>query len=890
MSTDLHAHGSDTDAVRHLQHQPTPGRLVIFLGYAPGVGKTATMLEAAQREQLALRDVVRDEKPGVSAILAGDGALAGAPLRPENLGIEEMDLDAILLRRPPLVLVDNLARQNPAGGRHPRCYQDVEEILAAGIDVYTTLNVGQLESLSDVVAGITGVPVPDTVPDRLLDTAEEVLIVDLAPAEVIRRWQMGAAGPQEPADSPLRRLFRMGNLIALRELMLRRVADRLDDQMRAYMQTRAIPGPWPAHERILVCVSPSPLGDRLVRAGRRLADHLQATWFVVFVETPSRRPLPAEARERVARTLTLAEELGAKALTLPGRSVSEAVLAYARSHNVTKIVAGKPRRPGWQEWLRGSIVDRLIRDGGSIDIYVISSFAPSLWPAPSLPRPRADWRPYVLSIALVTGASFLSELLRNTLSIANLLMIYLFAVLIAAVALGRGPAILASILGVVAFDFLLVSPRYTLAVDDIEYLLTFFGLLAVGILVTELTARLRAQVDTAERRAVETTTLHELSRDLAAAASLETIVQVIVDNVTDVFGRQVAVLLPMTAATNELGVFATSGDWTVDDNELVVARYAFARGQPAGRGSDTLPTAQARHLPMKTARGTVGVLAVKPLDPTMHLTPDQRRLLDAFASLAALAIERANLVEETEAARVEVEKERMRSSLLSSVSHDLRTPLAAITGAASSLLAENPPVDASVRRELTQGIYDEANRLNSLVRNLLDMTRLESGAVHVNKAWQPVEEVIGAALMHDEPQLAGRDVEVNLPVDLPLIPLDEVSIEQVLINLLENAIKYSPAGSPITLSAAATESGVMVEVADCGPGVRPADEQRIFDKFYRAQTGSGGVGLGLAICRGIVEAHGGRIWVENRPGGGAAFRFVLPIEGQPPALPEDISE
>lgn len=800
----------------------------------------------------------------------------------------EMDLDTILAHAPRLVLVDELAQHNPPGSRHPQRYQDVEEILAAGIDVYTTLNVGQMESLSDVVAEITGVPVPATVPDRLFEAADEVQIVDQLPAAVIQQWQKGLTPTAELGHAAPRGLVRMGNLIALRELLLRKVADRLDDQMRAYMQTRAIPGPWPAQERILVCIGPSPQGERLVRAARRLADRLQAAWFAVYVEAPAQHRLSAEERARVAATLALAEELGAKALTLPGRSVTGAVLAYARAHNVTKVIAGASSRPRWREGLHGSIVDQLIRQGGSIDVYAIGhSSQPAVAPRP-VPRNVADGRRYALSVALVTVATVLSELLRDTLAIANLLVIYLFAVLIAAVSLGRGPAILASALGVLAFDFLLVPPRYTLAIDDTEYLLTLLGLLAVGMLISELTARLRRQAETAEQRAAESTTLHELSRELAAAGGLDTIARVVVDNVVDVFGRQVAVLLPAQSSDQTLHVYAASRSWALDAAEMAVARYAFARGQVAGRGSDTLPTAEARHLPLKTARGTVGVLAVKPIDPAVHLTPDQRRLLDAFASLAALAVERANLVEETEHAHVEVEKERMRSSLLSSVSHDLRTPLAGITGAASSLLAEDPPLEAGVRRELTQGIYDEANRLNLLVRNLLDITRLESGAVQVNRAWQPIEEVIGAALTRGEPQLVGRAVTVNLPPDLPLVALDEVLIEQVLINLLENAIKYSPAGSPIALSAVAVEPGTMVEVADCGPGVAPGDRTRIFEKFYRAQSVGGGVGLGLAICRGIIEAHGGRIWVENRPGGGAAFRFVLPSVGEPPALPADV--
>ncbi len=545
-------------------------------------------------------------------------------------------------------------------------------------------------------------------------------------------------------------------------------------------------------------------------------------------------------------------------------------------------------------------------------------------PQPRTPWQLASWQSYLLSVLLVTGATLISVALHWTLTITNLLMVYFFAVIIAALVLGRGPAILASILSALAFDLFLVPPRFTFAIDDTEYLLTLLGLFAVGVIISSLTTRWRFQAETAERRAEETAILNNLSRDLAAAGSLDAVINAVSHGIARVFGREVAVLLPephsgshlaasmlLNAAeygsTSEPSAAEYSGaaglstavgaGFEMDEDERGVATWAFTHGQAAGRGTDNVPTAAARYLPLQTARSVVGVLGVKPTDPTIHLSLDQRRLLEAFASLAALAIERAQLVEEAERARVQMETERMRNSLLSSVSHDLRTPLTAITGAASSLLAdpESPqmgkrPLDASTRRELTQAIYDEANRMNVLVRNLLDMTRLESGAIQVNKAWQPVEEVIGAALTRMEPLLAGRRVDVRLDADLPLAPLDEVSIEQVLVNLLENAIKYTPLGSPIELSAwTAADSGrsIIVEVADHGPGLAPGDEERAFEKFYRGQTTRGGVGLGLAICRGIVEAHGGHIWAENRVGGGASFRFELPIEGQPPVMPPD---
>ncbi|HSN77395.1 MAG TPA: sensor histidine kinase KdpD [Anaerolineae bacterium] len=873
--------------------QKPSGKLTIFLGYAPGVGKTYAMLEAARQRRQEGVDVViisldthGDAK--TEALLAGMEVFPRLHAGYRGTALGELDVDAALARRPHLVVVDELAYPNPAGGRHAKRYQDVEELLAAGVDVYATLNIGQLESLCDVAAQITGVLMDETVPDRLLDQAYEIQVVDLLPAELLRRLYEGKVHVVSLGERAMSQFFRQGNLIALREITLRRTADQLDDQMRAYMTTQAISGPWPARERLLVCISPSPFGERLVRAARRMADSLGAAWSAIYVETPGR--LSSEAQDTVARTLALAEELGAKAFVVPGPSVADAVLTYARTHNVTKIIAGKPLRPRWRELLRPSIVDQLIRQG-AFDVHVVSGGAEQIQPVAPLTRQKpVAWTRYGLSIALVVGATLLSVALQSTLHITNLLMIFLFAEIISALAWGRGPAIVASALGALAFDFFLVPPRFTLAVDDTEYLLTFLGLFVVGVLISSLTERFKLQAAAAERRASETAILNELSRDLAAAGSLDAIMDAIIGNIAETFGREVAVLLPNMTASERLAVWGHTRGYLLDAREQEVAQWAYEHGQAAGRGTATLASAEARYLPLKTARGAVGVLGVKPSDPAIHLTPDQRRLLEAFASLAALAVERAQLAEEAERARVQVETERMRNSLLSSVSHDLRTPLAGITGAASSLLAQGSPLDAVTRQELTQSIYDEANRLNVLVRNLLDMTRLESGGITVNKAWQPLEEVVGAALTHMELALAGRPVTVSLDPDLPLAPLDEVSIEQVLVNLLENAIKYSPPDSPIDLAAWVDGDAVVVEVADRGSGLAPGDEERVFEKFYRAETSAGGVGLGLAICRGIVEVHGGRIWAENRPEGGASFRFTLPITGQPPDVPEEDAE
>jgi two-component system sensor histidine kinase KdpD len=887
--------------------QQARGRLKIFLGYAAGVGKTYAMLEAAHQRKAEGVDVVigyveTHRRSETEALVAGLEIIPRHRIDYRGITLEEMDVDAVLARHPQLALVDELAHTNAAGSRHPKRFQDVEELLAAGIDVYSTLNIQHLESLNDVVSQITNVVVRETIPDRVLDEVSEIELIDLPPDELLTRLREGKVYVPEQAARAIEEFFRKGNLTALRELTMRRAAERVDDQMRSYMRTRSIPGPWAARERLLVCVTSHPLSERLVRAARRLADELNAPWTVLHVELPQTVHLSAAQREQLAITLRLAEELGAKTVQRPGQSATETILDYARRHNITKIIIGKPLRPRWLEWVRGSVVEQLIRASGPIDVYVISGDASD--PKQAVGRdwvPHRPWRRYAGSVALVAAVTVLSEFIQPVLSPINLVMFYLAAVVFAAVYLGRGPSMLTALLSVLAFDFFFVPPRFTFTVTDTEYILTFIGLFIVGMVISTLAVQSREQAEAARAREAETASLYSFSRDLAAAVTLDEIVSIIVTHLGENFSRQIVVLLPENGTLELSGytpdtprndkeqrafsnafthTVGSSAPFQLDENERAVAIWAFEHGEPAGRDTDTLPATKVRYLPLKTSRGVVGVLGVQPHETTKHMTPEQRRLMEAFANQAALAIERVRLAGEAQQARLQIETEQLRNSLLSSVSHDLRTPLAAITGAASSLMDEDKALEPPMRHEMAQTIYEEAERLNRLLRNLLDMTRLESGALHVNKELQPLEEVIGAALSRLEAPLADRAVNIRLPADLPFVPIDSVLIEQVFINLLENAIKYTPAGSPIDLSASADGAEVVIEVADRGPGLPPGDEQRIFEKFYRArgsQNGSG-VGLGLTICRGVIEAHGGRIWAENRSGGGAVFRFTLPIE------------
>jgi two-component system sensor histidine kinase KdpD len=866
----------------------TRGRLKIFLGYAAGVGKTYAMLDAARQRQAEGVDVVVAyvETHGRAETEAMLHDLEVTPRRRveyRGMLLSEMDVDAVLARWPQLALVDELAHTNAPGSRHPKRYQDVQELLDAGINVYTTLNVQHLESLNDVVAQITGVVVRETIPDRAVDDATEIELIDLPPDELLQRLREGKVYVPDQAARAITKFFRAGNLAALRELVMRRAAERVDEQMRAYMQTRAIPGPWPAKECLLVCVGPSPFSERLVRSARRLANELDAEWFAVHVETPGHDRLPQGQKDRISRALHLAEELGGKAVTLPGPSIAEAVLDYARKHNVTKIVAGKPIQPRWREMLRGSVMDQIVRHSGPIDTYMISG-TPNDKEAMARPadgwRPHPPWRRYVQSATLVIAGTALSALVRSFFSPTNLVMIYLLTVVLAALYLGRGPSFLAAILSVMAFDFFFVPPSLTLAVSDTEYLLTFIALLAVGLVISSLTVRVREQADAASRREAQTAELYALSRDLAAAVNLDAILQAILAHIGHTFGREVAVLLPCDSTPGDtVAPRATSPGFALEENQLAVAAWAFKHGRPAGRGTDTLPSADIHCLPLRTARGVIGVLGVKPLHPASLLTPDQRELLQTFTSQAALAIERVQLAEQAQRAELLQAAEKLRTTLLNMISHDLRTPLVSITGALSSLQEEDVVYDGATRRSLLENAHEEAERLNRLVGNLLDMTRIEAGALQLTRELCDVQDVIGSALEQAEHWLDHRPVAVDMALDLPLVSIDFALMVQVLTNLLDNAVKYSPPDSPIEVQARVDGAELQIQVADRGTGIPPADLERVFDKFYRVQRpGSvSGSGLGLSICKGIVEAHGGRIWAQNREGGGTLVALALPL-------------
>jgi two-component system sensor histidine kinase KdpD len=869
------------------------GKLKIFFGMAPGAGKTYAMLEAGRQLSKEGRDVVvgyvePHARPETLALVLGLDVLPRREVHYQGLKLFEFHLEAALKRKPEVILVDELAHTNAPGSIHAKRWQDVQELLEAGIDVFSTLNVQHLESLNDVVAQITGISVRETVPDSVFDQASEIEIVDISPEELLDRLREGKIYLPEQARRALENFFRKGNLIALRELTLRRGAERIGAQVDDYRRRHAIAETWPAHEHLLVCVSPSPMSARLIRAARRMAAGLQAKWTALHVETPGKAALPPEDRDRLARNLHLAEQLGARIATASGQDMVAEVLAYARAENVTKIIVGKTLQPRWREWLRGSFVYEITRRSGEIDVYVISGDRHSESAPAARPPPRAPAREgyfwAAATVAFSTTVSFLLTWLFPATDPTNLVMVYLLGVVAVSFRWGPGASVLTSVLSVVAFDFCFVPPRFTFAVDDTQYLLTFGVMLLTGLVISTLAARTLLQAEAARQRESRTATLLAMSRDLSALQDLETIVRSAVTHIGGTLRSSVAILLP--GDDGRLAAAAGLGGWTLPDRDWSVAQWAFEHRQRAGKGTGTLPGAEGLYIPLVVSRGTAGILAIRTGPEEPALEPERFYMIEALAGVTALAIERAQLAEEAERNRLRAETERLRNSLLSAVSHDLRTPLAAIAGASSTLVDSGRSLDEAARRELAASIYDESQRLSRLVTNLLEMTRLESGAFVLRKDWHPIDDVLGAAVHRLRQLLEKHQVEVDVPPEPLLVPLDEVLIQEVLLNLIENAAKFTPPGSRIRIAARVLGDRVAVEVADQGPGIPAGQEERVFEKFFRDPVGTGraGAGLGLAIAKGIVDLHGGSIAAENRPEGGAVFRFTLPIDAPPPEV------
>ena len=866
------------------------GKLKIFFGASAGVGKTYAMLGAARRQQELGTDVLigvveTHGRKETEALIVGLERLPPREIPYRGQVLKEFDLDAALARHPALILMDELAHSNVAGSRHPKRWQDIEELLGAGIDVYTTVNVQHLETLNDVVSGIAGIRVWETVPDHVFDDADEVVLVDLPPDELLQRLKEGKVYFPEQAERAIRNFFRKGNLIALRELALRRTADRVDDDMLAWRRESSVESVWQTRDALLVCIGPGAGGERLVRTGARLASRLEAPWHTIHVETEEPSRQNEAERKRIVRALELAASLGAETATLALVDPVAATVDYARRNNLSRILVGRDHPRPWQPWYR-SIADRIGHAAPDLDVIQVARGEDGrAAPAPAPLATVEDWPAYAKAAGICAAATALAMPLTGAIELTNIAMIFLLAVVLVAVWLGSGPAVAAAFLAVAAFDFFFVPPRFTFAVHDAQYLMTFAVMLTVALIIGQLTARYKRQADVARQREARARALYGMSRDLSAALMPEQILDAAEHFLAAEFAAGAALILadpedrllpPLFAAKAGAG-----GRPTVDDG---VARWAFDHGEAAGLGTDTLPGSALLYLPLRAPMRTRGVLAVAPRDPLAVQSPEARRQLDTFAALIAIAVERIHYVDVAQSTTVQMESERLRNSLLAAMSHDLRTPLTAVVGLADALRQSRPPLSAE-QDELARGMRDESLRMSSLVGKLLDMARLQEGRVQLNRQWQPFEEVVGSALKTVDSALAGRRVDIRLDPELPLVDFDAVLIERVLANLLENAAKYTPVDSRIVIAARIDGEMVEVRVEDDGPGLPRGREEEIFRKFERGEkeSATGGVGLGLAICRTIVEAHGGRIRAENVAPHGARMLFTLP-RGVPPTI------
>jgi two-component system, OmpR family, sensor histidine kinase KdpD len=869
------------------------GRLKIFFGAAPGVGKTYALLEAAQTRKREGADVVigwleTHKRAETERLAVGLERLAARAVDYRGVELFEFDLDAALERRPSLLVLDELAHTNAAGSRHARRWQDAEELLAAGIDVYSTLNVQHVDSLNDVVARITGVTVRETVPDSVFDRADEIELVDLPPDDLLLRLRQGKVYLPAQAERAAENFFRKGNLIALRELALRRAAERVDAQAAEWKREQGISEPWSVAERLLVVIDHSPRSGDVVRAAYRMAARLRSPWIAVWVETPVFQSLATAQRESVDANLELAERLGAESLVVRGERLVDEIAAVVRERSITRVVVGKAERRRWPPW-RPSRIDELIAACGAAEVLVTSGIAAEAQDTQrASPRAPDGVQHYLTAAAAVVAAAVICWATRDWLTDADQAMIFILAVLLVATRTQRGPSLFAAILSVAVFDFFFVPPFLTFHVADLRYVLTFAVMLVVGLTVSTFTVRLREQAQAARQRERRTATLYAMSRRFVIETGVGEIAATATAAVSELLETEAIVLLAdRNGALQPAG--GGGGSSATSERELAVARWVFANGRLAGHGTDTLPASEWLFVPMVGTAGHLGVFGIalgrRPAPPT----PSQWQILETFVAQTALALERALLVQRASSAQIAVETERTRNELLSAVSHDVRTPLSTIKGAADALLDEEVELGAANRRELLATVREEAERLERLIADLLELTRLESGALAAQREWYPLEDVIESVLDRLEPCLSGRPVLRSLPEEVLLVPIDPVLFEQVLFNLLENSAKYGAPGTPIEIRASAQDGEALIEVADRGPGLAAGDEERVFEKFYRAADGARaqGTGLGLTVARAILKVHGGSIEAHGREEGGSIFRVRLPLDvSQPGRAPQ----
>jgi two-component system sensor histidine kinase KdpD len=884
------------DKIQREDSKQQRGHFKLFFGACAGVGKTFAMLSAAKAQQALGVDVVigvveTHGRRETIAMTSGFDILPPQKINYHNKPRDEFDLDSALKRAPALLLMDELAHSNIPGTRHQKRWQDVEELLAAGINVYSTVNVQHLESLNDIVGQITGIRVWETIPDKVFDMADEITLVDLPPDELLRRLKDGKVYIPHQAERASQNFFRKGNLIALRELALRRTADQVDAQMRDYRADQSIQDVWQAKERLLVCIGPHESSKKLIRSAARLASSLRADLIAVYVETPGLQKLSDARREAIHKILKLAQDLGAETTTLSGEKLAPILLSYAQSRNVTKLVIGKSTRPTWKRVLRTSLADELASRTTDVDVYVVghdfeieadtagtSHHVDSLSGITSnTPTQPTDYLWAGIVCIAVTG---ITAGLVNIFDLANVIMVYILASVFVAIKFGRGPSIFASFLGVASFDFFFVPPRFSFSVSDTQYLFTFAIMLAVSLTISNLTANFRYQARIASYRERRTNALNAMTKALSSALMVNQIIEISNEHLVGVFQSKIAILLPDSHEVIRQPL--TESTSIPEHLDMGVAQWVYDNQQRAGLGTNTLPANPILYIPLQAPMRTRGVLAIAPTQNRQIFQPEQQQLLDTFASQIALALERIHYVEVAQDALISIEAERLRNSLLSAISHDLRTPLTAIVGL-SSTLAGQAVISEQTRGDLIQGIHEEAQHMNSLIINLLDMAKLQSGKVVLSRQWQPIDEVIGSALRIANSLTTKHQVKLNIADNLPLLSFDAVLIERVLCNLIENAVKYGR--DQILISAAVQNDEFVLSVSDNGPGLPDGMSEKIFEKFTRGEKESStyGVGLGLAICKAIIEAHQGKIWATNLAPQGAKISFTLPL-GTPPDI------
>ena len=909
MSTEITDNLSDSAVLFQKTDKEADGKLTVFLGAAAGVGKTYTMLETAQdrlaeKSNIVIGWVDTHGRPETEKLAAAFPRTAPKTRLFQETILQEMDLDEILAQKPDIVLVDELAHTNMPGSRNTRRFQDVEELLKNGIDVYTTLNIEHVESLNDIVVNITGIKITETVPDYILDKAKNIQLIDIPPEELIKRLREGKINIQKHPDQPPNKFFRPGNINALRELSLRYTANHVDMDLSAYMKQQNIEGPWPASGRVMVCVSDGPYCAQLIRTARRLAVGLHAELLALHVESPNRRfTMNDQERYRLDRNLRLAEELDGRTITVIGDNLAAEILDAARSHNVTTIVLGKSRHRTLSNFLQGSIADRLIKDGAGINVYVIQTVEEAGHEAGSsgikttLPiAPAAPWFQFAGGLGMAAVATVVSWFFSSQLQIVNIALLYLLPVFFTAYWWGRFPSYMTALVSVLTFDFLFVPPIFTFSANDIHHIWSFVIFLIISYFIGGRTEQLRSEAKAARQREKNIRTLYEFSREIAAVADLDHIARKLASHMGESLGRSTRVLLPdnknilLVSGYHDVDAVENIKDHPLSDSEYAAAVRAYQHGQAVGRSTNLLPDGKYLYVPLETGKKVVGIFGIK-LDKH-NITPEERQLIYAWVGFAAIAVERVKLTEQANQATLLAEADKLRTALFNSISHELRTPLSTIVGASSILLDTSVAYSEETRRELLESIQEGSNRMERVVVNLLDTARMESGMLHIKNDWCDIEDIVGAALQRIGDTIRKFVIKTELPSGLDLIHADFVLLEQVVVNLVDNAMKYSPAGSTIVITASQEGESMKITFLDNGPGIPEEDLPHIFEKFYRANHPRkiAGTGLGLSICKSIIEAHNGQIWAENRKAGGAAISFSVPIHEAGVTVPERIGD